>query len=219
MIPLLLLLFMFTVSCAGEGIPTATVPTTGPPATSPPVSTPPGSVQPQAVFDFDTGSPVLTPGANTPLEQTSGGVTARFSSSSDPAAFSAQTGAATFLRLSRFSGNFLYDNSAARKLLYINFDPPVSGISLAFATTDSHGPGNVEEPSYVKLTAFNDLQETRQIGSVTARGAFGSDSFPQGTLSFDSGGQPFNMVIMEIIPQPRGGPSLFIDNIIVKTYP
>jgi len=52
---------------------------------------------------------------------------------------------------------------------------------------------------------------------MTARGTYGSDSFPQGALSFNSGGQPFNLVTIELVPQPRGGSSFFVDNITVKT--
>jgi hypothetical protein len=175
------------------------------------------TILPIVIFDFDTGSPRPAPGQNTPFDQTSGGVTARFSSLSDPAAFSIQTGATTFLRLSRFSGNYLYDNSALRKSLNINFNQSLTEISLMFATTDSEGPGNVEQPSYIKLTAYMDSAKSAPVGSSSARGTYSSDSFPQGILLFNSNGQPFNMVVIEIVPQPRGGPSFFLDNITVKT--
>jgi len=55
------------------------------------------------------------------------------------------------------------------------------------------------------------------MGSILARGAYGSDSYPLGELTFDSAGKPFNLVVIELVPQPRGGPSFYIDNISVTT--
>ena len=67
----------------------------------------PLSSQAQAVtFDFDTGVPATSAGQNTPLDQTSGGVTAHFSSPSDPA-FSVQNPGSTQFKLSQFSGDYL----------------------------------------------------------------------------------------------------------------
>ncbi len=231
---LIISVFLLAVSCASAQVtqpppavvptttlvtaPAATTPQTAQPPSTTPTTAPPVNDLSGAIYDFDTGFPVLAPGQNTPFTQTSGGVTASFSSPSDPAAFSIQNGANTFLKLSQFSGNYLYDNSAVRKFLGISFNYPLTGITLTFATTDSHGPANVEKPSYVKLTAYlNSTGKTSVgIGSATARGDFGSDSFPQGILSFNSGTQPFDRVVIEIIPQPRGGPSFFMDNISVN---
>ena len=50
-------------------------------------------------YDFNTGQPVLAEGQNTPLNQTSNGVTAHISSPSDPAAFSIQSYDTTFYTL------------------------------------------------------------------------------------------------------------------------
>ena len=55
------------------------------------------------------------------------------------------------------------------------------------------------------------------VGSVVARAAYGIDSYPLGELVFDSAGKPFNLVVIELVPQPRGGPSFYIDNISVTT--
>jgi hypothetical protein len=219
----LIALAVLAVSCGGgPTTPVTTATPTTPPYTSAapttPVETP--SVTPTGVvtvlFDLDTGLPALFPGRNTPLEQSSGGITASFSSSADPAAFSVQTGVTTSLVLSKFSTNFLYDNSAVRKSLSISFSRELTRISLVFATTDSHGPGNIEDPSEVKLTAYLDSTGA-PLGSIVVRGAYGPDSFPLGELVFDSPGQPFNLVTIELVPQPRGGPSFYIDNIAVTT--
>lgn len=229
----LLVLAVLLVSCGGQATPVPTVtsppspttpvPTTPSPSPTTPVTTPPTATPTggpdtgtTVLFDLDTGLTALFPGRNTPLEQTSGGVTAHFTSPADPAAFSAQTGATASLVLSKFSGNFLYDNSNYRKSLSISFNRELTRISLAFATTDSHGPGNIEEPSEVRLTAFLDSPDP-PVGFTVARGAYGSDSYPMGEIAFDSAGKPFNLVTIELVPQPRGGPSFYIDNISVTT--
>lgn len=49
-----------------------------------------------AAFDFDTGFPTFVEGQSTPLNQTSGAITAYFSSPFDPAAFSVQSYDTTF---------------------------------------------------------------------------------------------------------------------------
>ena len=224
----LLVLAVLLVSCGGgpttplptiTSTPPPTTPVTPPPTT--PVTTPPtptGSPGPAAtvLFDLDTGLPALIPGRNTPLEQTSGGLTATFSSTYDPAAFSVQTGVTTSLVISKFSGNFLYDNSNMRKPLSISFNRELTRISLVFATTDSHGPGNIEEPSEVRMTAYLGSAGT-PVGSAVSRGAYGADSYPLGEITFDSAGKPFDLVTIELVPQPRGGPSFYIDNISVTT--
>jgi len=65
-------------------------------------------------YDFNNGKPVLLEGQNTPFSQTSSGVTAHFSSPSDPAVFSIQSYDTTFYTLSQFSGNYLFDNKISR---------------------------------------------------------------------------------------------------------
>ena len=158
-------------------------------------------------FDFDTGTPVLPVGRNTPLEQTSGGITARFGSPNDPA-FSVQTDASTSWRLSRFSGKYLSPNSINRNPLYILFSGRVTGITFTFATADFE----VEVPTTMQLTAYLD---STSVGSVTAHGTYAGDTMPMGTLTFNSGGRPFNAV--EIVPllQTRGATAFLIDNVVV----
>jgi len=193
--------------------PSLTTPTmTLPPATTPaPLST--------VIFDFDTGVTAVPTGSNSPFSQSSGGLTAHFSSPSDPAAFSIQNHDTTFFTLSQFSGNYLYQNKSFRTHLHITFSQPLTKISLTFVTTDYHGVGEVDEPTAIKLTAYMNTIETASVGSAVARGNFSDDAFPKGRLSFDSVGYPFNLVVIELLYQPMGGTSFFIDNILVTLLP
>jgi len=215
LIPLLLLTFL-AVSCTKSGVTTPPTTTPSQPTTTVPPTTAPSTT---VTFDFNIGLPPLSAGQSTPFQQMLNGLTAHFSSPSDPATFSVQNHDTTFLTLSQFSGNYLFDNNPFRNYLNIRFSQPLTSITLTFATTDSHGPGNVEEPSYMKLTAYMNSTGTTLVGSVTARGSFSNDSFPQGTLSFDSSGQPFNLVVIEILFQPGGGANFLVDNITVTTAP
>ena len=219
------LLFTFlAVTCAKTGgtplpttvpQPTATAPliapSPSPPATGSPTTSPPTTI----TFDFDTGLSALSARQSTPFDYVLGGVTAHFSSPSDPAAFSVQSRDTTFLTLSQFSGNYLYQNQVFRTNLNIRFSRPLTSITLTFATIEYHGVGEVEEPTAIKLTGFVNSTGTSPVGSATARGSISSGTFPQGTLSFDSGGQPFNLITMELLPQTPGGTSFLVDNITV----
>jgi len=235
---LVLILSFLVVSC-GKNIvttplattipPTATVPqptpiTSTPPTTSSPSpTTPPAStlsptpiMTPSTItFDFDTGSPTPSVGQNTPFDQTSGGVTANFSSPSDPATFSVQNHDTTFLTLSQFSGNYLYPNSQFRKSLTIKFRQLLTSVTLTFATIEYHGVGEVEEPSTIKLSAYVNSTGTTPVGTASARGSLLSNSFPQGMVTFNSGGQPFNLLVIELLPQARGGTAFLVDSITV----
>lgn len=230
LIPLFLLTFLF-VSCANSGVttPPATTPsqptTTAPPIT-PPVTTAPPVTPPTAVpsitvtFDFDTAVPPLLTGQSTPFEQMSGGVTAYFNPPSGPATFSVQSYDTTFFTLPQFSGKYLMQNKLSMTKLNILFSHQLTRITLTFATTDYHGVGEVEEPTAIKLTAYVDSAGVSPVGSATARGTFPANyTFPQGTLSFNSGGKAFNLVVIEIVFQPGGGSNFLVDNIIVTTAP
>lgn len=146
-------------------------------------------------------------------------MTARFSSQSDPSGYSVQSSQTTFLTLTQFSRNYLFDNDPFLNPLRMDFDRPLTGISLTFATSDNHGPGNVEVPSEVKLTAYLSSADASPVGSATSRGTFSEESLPQGTLSFNSGPQTFDSVVIEIVLQQRGGTSLLADNVTVTTAP
>ena len=175
------------------------------------------ATKPTAItFDFDNGHPLLAEMQNTPLNQTSNGITAYFSSPSDTTtdpAFSIQSYDTTFIRLSQFSGKYLYDNKPSRDILEIRFSQQLTSIMLTFATVEYR-----TGPSGIKLTAYINSINTSPVGSTTARGTLQNALYPQGTLSFDSGGQPFNLVRIEIPYQGQeGATNFFVDNITVTT--
>jgi len=186
--------------------------------TIPTSSAPPVSPFTIITFNFDKGTPAVNEGLNTPFTQTSGEVTAYFSSPSDPSTFSIQSYVTTFYTLSQFSGNYLFDNKIVRDKLDISFSQPMNNISLTFATAEYYGSGHVEEPSIMKITAYMDNTNTI-IGSATAQGVVSNNIFPQGTLSFDAMGQSFNLVRIEMLFQQPGGTDFLVDNITVSTAP
>jgi hypothetical protein len=142
------------------------------------------------------------------------GLTARFSSPADPAAFSIQNQSTTFLPLSQFSGNYLYQNKSTRTTLEIVFSHNLTAITATFATFDYHGVGEVEVPAAVLLTAYSD---TVPAGSVTVRGDKEAGNYPQGVISFASDTQPFDRVTIELPPQSVGATVFAVDNITVTT--
>jgi uncharacterized protein (TIGR03437 family) len=163
-------------------------------------------------FDLDTGTPALVTGQATPFDQTAAGVTAHFSSPSG-AAFSLQSDSSTGWKMSQFSGKYVYDNNLNRNVLDIKFSQPLTRITLAFATADFQ---QVEVPTTIQLIAYLDSTGTAAVGTATAHGTYASDTMPMGKLSFDSGGRPFNLVEIGILPgQALGAADFFVDNIIV----
>ncbi len=167
-------------------------------------------------FDFDHALPVLYEGQNIPFTQESNGLTATFSSPTDPAAFSIQSYDTTFYTLSQFSGKYLWDNKAVRNIVEITFSQMISQISLTFATVEYHGVGNVDEPSLMRLDAYKD---SLLVGSSTAQGVISSDIYPEGTLSFTSSGNAFNRVTIQLASSTGQTTEFFIDNVIVQTAP
>ena len=180
------------------------------------VSIAPFSTEPTVVFDFDNGYPLLAETQNTPFNQTLNGVTAYFSSPSDTTtapAFSIQSYDTTFIKLSQFSGKYLYDNKPSRDSLEIRFSQQLKSITLTFATVEYK-----TEPSNITLTAYMNSIDTPLVGSSISCGTFNNALYPQGTLTFDSGGHPFNLVRIQIPYQgTEGATNFFVDNIIVTT--
>jgi hypothetical protein len=168
-------------------------------------------------FDFDTAVPALAPGVSTPFIQTSGGVTAVFSSPSDvmAPAFSIQNAATTFYTLSLLSGNYVWPNTVQRVTLEIQFDQLLTGMSLAFATIEYHDPAGA--PSNIQLTAYRDSPASLVGTTMTHGNPPGSDTYPQGILSFDSAGQPFNLVEIVVPFQTEGATGFLADNITITT--
>jgi len=166
-------------------------------------------------FDFDNGYPLLAETQNTPLNQTVSGITAHFSSPSDTVtapAFSIQSYDTTFTKLSQFSGKYLYDNKPSRDTLEIEFSQQLESVTFTFATVE-YGT----DPSDIKLTAFLGSNDMSPVGSTTASGTYETGLYPQGVLSFNSVGKPFNLLRIEIPFQGAGSPTNFyVDNIIVR---
>ncbi len=177
---------------------------------------PPASPGTTITYDFNTGVPVLSKGQNVPFSQTSNGITAYFSSTPDPHAFSIQSYESTFYTLSQFFGNYLWDNTAVKNTLIIKFSHMITDITLTFATVEYHGVGNVDEPSIIKITAYSNSTQLTSIGSATAQGVFSSDFYPQGILSYNGNGKVFNQVAIELASQNGPTTEFFVDTVLVK---
>ncbi|MFN7994089.1 MAG: TIGR03118 family protein [Bryobacteraceae bacterium] len=162
-----------------------------------------------AVFDFDNGSPTLFPGENIPFDQTSGGMTASFSSPNG-SVFSVQSDATTFWVMKQFSGNYLYDNNLNVNPLDIKFSQQLTSITLTFATADFN---QNETPTTMQLTAYLDSTSSTPVGTASAHGTYAGSTMPMGTLTFNSGGKPFNLVEITIPPAPLASSDFFVDNI------
>lgn len=170
----------------------------------------PASSPTTVIFDFDTGSPVLLTGKSVPFNQIKSGLTAYFSSPSGSATFSVQNDSTTSFKMSQFSGKYLYDTKPSRDILDVKFSAEIIAINFTFATVESYGE-DVIVPSELLLTSY---KNTNLIGTTKAYGTFSSDSYPQGTLSFNSG-EPFNWVRISIPAQASGTTDFLVDNIEV----
>jgi hypothetical protein len=167
----------------------------------------PGSAAAQAVtFDLDTGTPTLAIGQVLPLDQTSHGLTAHLAGG-----FSIQDAGSTGFYLVQLQGKYLYPN-AAGVILDITFARPVTTFSMVFATADSH---QAEIPTTITLTAWLGSTATTPVGTVSAHGTYGTATFPEGTLTFDSAGRPFNVVEIVIPQQPAAASGFLVDAITV----
>lgn len=161
-------------------------------------------------FDFDTGSPLLSAGQSTPLNQTSAGVNAYFTSPTAGAGgFSVQTDSTTQFHMSQFVGNYLNPNSVYNPALDIEFNRELTSISFTFATADFN---QAEVPTTIKLTAYQGSTGTTPVGSATAHGTYAGDTMPMGTLTFSSP-TPFNVVEITIPPAPAAASDFLADNI------
>lgn len=163
-------------------------------------------------FDFDTGTPALTNGQLTPFDQTSGGLTAHFSATNDPA-FSVQSDASVGWVLSKFSSNYLAPSPVMRAL-DIQFSQPITNISLSFATPDFQ---TFLVPSTVELAAYATSAATPPVGTATAQGTYTpGDSMPMGALAFSSTTN-FQLVRIALPFTPQGALAFVADNITVQT--
>ena len=169
----------------------------------------------RTTYDFDTGLPTLLPGQAAPVNQTSAGIMAMFTSPINLAAYSIQTQTAVGVVLSNFSGNFLYPNDNLRNALVINFNEKLTNITLTFATVELHG-GTADIASTLRLTAYLDSAQSTPVGTANATGEFSASNWPQGTLSFYSTA-PFNIVRIELPDPTSRAPSFLVDNLIITT--
>jgi hypothetical protein len=162
-------------------------------------------------FDFDTGTPALAANQTTPLDQTSGALTAQFSAPNAPA-FSVQTDANMGWVMSKFSGNYLAGNFLAGEL-DIEFSEPITNIALSFATYDMQ---EILAPTPIELSAYATPDATTPVGTVTAQGTYTpGDGMPMGALAFGSA-TPFQVVQLILQSVPQGAQQFFVDNITVQ---
>jgi hypothetical protein len=162
------------------------------------------------IFDFDSGVPALAATQATPFNQTIDNLTASFSSPSDPATFSVKSYDAESLKLSQFSGKYLYDNKPTVNILDIKFSSELVAAKFTFATIEQQSEA-ITVPSDILITAY---KNTNLVGSNRTYGSFSSDSYPQGMLFF-SAGMPFNWIRISIPTQTSGTTDFLVDNIIV----
>jgi hypothetical protein len=173
-----------------------------------------------ATFDFDTGTPTLSAYATTPFDQTNNGLTAHFSSTPSTGAFSTQTirslaSIAGVINSQKISGNFLWPNTVNHDSLNIQFSSNIHSITLNFKTAELNDPGPGSSGSIIRISAYLD-STTNPVGSpITTRGIESNDVYPEGTLTLDSAGQPFNQIVMDL-PTPTGASGFIIDNIIIS---
>jgi hypothetical protein len=87
---------------------------------------------------------------------------------------------------------------------------------MSFKTAELHDPGPGGTGSPIRLTAY---LNSVQVGSpVTVYGTETVyDRYPEGTLSFNSGGQPFNMVEIDLPYIANGATGFIIDNVTITT--
>ena len=103
--------------------------------------------------------------------------------------------------------------------LFSHFSRNLTRISFVFKTAELRdlGPGGTGSP--IRLTAYMNSLST-QVGSpITVNGIETPyDNYPEGTLTFNSNGLPFNMVEIDLpYISAEGATGFIIDNISVIT--
>lgn len=164
-------------------------------------------------FDFDTGTPTLVAESVFPLSQYSLGWTASFDSP-EANAFKVTTEAANGRVLSQFSGNYLEPLVDGASLV-IQFDQPVTGVSVDFATVEAV---NVAVPSNVQITAYDTSSGSPvSVGIGIAHGTVtAGDTLPAGTINFNSAGGSFDQIVLQLPDAPVGAARFLVDNIVVS---
>jgi hypothetical protein len=167
---------------------------------------PPGTVR---TFDFDSGVPALAVGTPVPFRQEVDGLEARFRGPAGSHGYAIQSLATMPHGLPGFDGRFLAPARLDPGPLLIEFGQAVRRVTLAFATPDSN---QAEAATAIRLTAFAGAAE---VGSVQARGTYGTGTFPVGSVTFDSAGVPFDSVVVAVPPQRLGVTACLVDQVVV----
>lgn len=166
-----------------------------------------------SVFDFDSGVPALSLDSFTPLNQTNASCTVSLSSPT-PGAFKVTNETASGKTLSKFTGNYLACVTDGG-VLTIQFDQPVTGVSLDFATVEGTGR---PVASNLQLTAFDTSSGNPvSVGVGLAHGTVTvGDSDPVGTLNFSSTAGTFDQIVLQLPDAPTGALRFLLDNLSVS---
>jgi hypothetical protein len=115
-----------------------------------------------------------------------------------------------------FSGNFLWPSTTNHDSLNIKFSGNITSITLNFKTAELNDPGPGGTGSIIRISAYFNSTANVVGNPVTTRGVESNDVYPEGTLSLNLAGHPFNLVVIDL-PIPTGASGFLIDNIIVLT--
>lgn len=157
-----------------------------------------GAAHASTVFNFDNDNL----GTTTGFTDTVNGLSATFSSSSDPGGFVVYQSIFETL-----TGNVLGDPGPLgldNLSLSVDFSANLAAVTLDFATSD------FSTPSPLTLEAY---ENSTLIGSATATGQFlNGFSFPEGEIAF--AGSPFNQIVISSTAS-----DFAVDNIAVAPAP
>ena len=119
----------------------------------------------------------------------------------------------------KFSGLFLWPSTINRDRLDITFSQSITSISFVFKTAELHDPGPGGTGSPIRLTAYMNSLSTPVGSPITVNGVETPyDNYPEGTMTFNSNGQPFNLVEIDLpYISAEGATGFIIDNISVIT--
>jgi hypothetical protein len=161
------------------------------------------------LFTFDN-APNQT---SLPLDVTSDGLTAHLSATGQ--GFSIQSANVLGFTPQGFSGLCIYPNSVFAADLLIGFSAPLSSFSIMFSP-EEYGS---DTSATMRVTAYSGAN---LIGTNTAI-APNPGTWPTGTLSYDSGSQTFDRVVVHYDKPPvngeNWGPIFLADNMTVTTVP
>jgi hypothetical protein len=116
----------------------------------------------------------------------------------------------------KFSGLFLWPSTINRDRLDITFSQNITSVSFVFKTAELHDPGPGGTGSPIRLTAYiNSIPVGLPITTNGVETQF--DNYPEGQLTFNLGGGPFNMVEIDLPFIAQGATGFIIDNVTVIT--